>query len=299
MDLAALNMFIEVARRGSFAEVARERGVDPSSVSRTIAALEDALGIRLFQRTTRQVRLTEAGELYLKRVETLAQEIDVARDDALALSSGPRGTLRVTATVAFGICRLAPLLPAFRAAYPDLKVELVLADNNLDLVTERIDLAIRLAPGISGDLIGTKLMDTRYMICASPDYLRTAPAIETPRDLEHVSCVLYTLGDFRTRWRFRRAGEDLFDVPVQGQFYISNALAVRDSALRGLGPALLADWIASDAIRDGRLIRLFPDYDVTATNFATAAWLLYPSRSYLPSKVRVMIDFLKANTAAA
>ncbi|MBI4724405.1 MAG: LysR family transcriptional regulator, partial [Rhodomicrobium sp.] len=107
------------------------------------------------------------------------------------------------------------------------------------------------------------------------------------------SCLLYTFGDFRRRWRFRDANGTISEVPVHGEILISNSLALRESAVQGLGPALLADWLIDGQIRDGSLVDLFPSYSVAATSFDTAAWLLYPSRSYLPNKVRVMIDFLK------
>ena len=132
MDLGVLRIFIDVARRGGFSPVARDRDLDPSSVSRTIAVLEAELGVRLFQRTTRRLTLTEAGGLYFDRIEALVDHLDAARDDALAISTGPLGTLRLTASVAFCQACLMPLLPAFRQAFPALKLELLLSDANLD-----------------------------------------------------------------------------------------------------------------------------------------------------------------------
>lgn len=294
MDTELLHIFIEVAHRGSFAAVARERNVDPSSVSRAIALLEDGLGIRLFQRTTRRMELTEAGEIYLSRVEPLVQDLGVARDDALAVSSSPRGTLRLTASVAFGTCCLVPLLSRFRAMFPELQLELVLSDANLDLVAERIDLAIRLGPSVEADVVGVKLFDTRYRVCATPEYVRTNRPLRAPRDLSEVPCLLYTFPDYRTRWLFRGRRGKITEVPVTGQILMSNALALRESTCRGLGPALLADWLVRDELRSGALVDLFPLYRVSATNFETAAWLLYPSRALLPQKVRATIDFLRA-----
>lgn len=292
MDVESLRLFVEVARRGSFAAVARDRDADPSSVSRAVAALEVELGLRLFQRSTRRLALTEAGALYLARVEAVADEVERAREEALAVSTGPVGRLRLTASVAFGQRCLVPLVPEFRASFPALGVELLLTDANLDLVAERVDLAVRLGPPIEAEVVGTKLSDTRYRVCAAPAYLARAGSLRVPDDLREHRCLLFTLPEFRSRWLFRRGGE-VRAVPVSGDVIASSALALRDLALAGSGPALLADWLIGEDIGRGLLVDLFPRHQVTATSFDTAAWLLYPNRSFLPNKVRVAIDFLK------
>ncbi len=294
MDIASLHLCVEIARRGSFAAVARDRGLDPSSVSRTVAQLETQLGIRLFQRTTRRLTPTEAGDLFLSRVDGLIDELERARDEAATISARPTGTLRLTASVAFGHTCLVPLLPAFRRKYPSLRLELLLTDATLDLVAERVDLAIRLAPKLEGDVVGAKLMETRYRICASPTYVETAKPIRRPGDLRDHRCVLLDLPAFRSRWRFVAAdSKTVQEVPVDGDVVISNALAVRECALAGMGPVLLASWLVDDDLARGRLVDLFPAHRVAATDFDTAAWLVYPSRRYLPSKVRVTIDSLR------
>jgi DNA-binding transcriptional LysR family regulator len=296
MNADQLRLFVEVAHRGSFAAAARERDLDPSSVSRAVSSLEEELGVRLFQRTTRQMTLTEAGELYLRRMEELIQELDEAGEEVRTVSAGPAGTLRLTASVSFGTCCLVPLLPALRSAFPNLAFELILSDTNLDLIADRIDLAIRFGPNVTADVIGVKLFDTRYRVCAAPQYLKMTAPLKKPEDLKSLRCLLYTFGAFRTRWLFRDRKGLTTEVPVIGNILISNALALRESALQGLGPALLADWLIGDHLREGRLMDLFPDYDVTATNFETAAWLLYPSRAFLPNKVRAVTDFLKSKS---
>lgn len=295
MDFENLRIFVEVVRRGSFAKVARDRDMDPSSVSRAITLLEEELGTRLLQRSTRRMGLTEAGDLYFARVQALVDELDHARDEARTISSGPVGTLRLTASVGFGHQCVLPLLPAFRALYPALKLELLLTDANLDLVSERVDLAIRLAPSLDTSLIGFKLFNTRYRVCASPSYIAQAKPIRAPADLREHKCLLFALPEFRSRWLFRDQAGDVGVVPIDGEVVISGSLALRECARNGMGPALLANWLIDDDIAQGRLIDLFPNYRVTATDFETAAWLLYPSRTYLPNKVRVMIDFLKKN----
>jgi DNA-binding transcriptional LysR family regulator len=302
MDSATLKAFVEVARLGSFAHVARDLELDPSSVSRTVAALEQELGVRLFQRTTRKLSLTEAGDAYLARVSPLIDELEQAREEALALSKGmnnkAHGTLRITSSVAFGIIEIVPRLAEFRRLHPQLKVELLLNDANLNLINDRIDLAVRLGAQFEGEAVLTKLMRTRYRVCASPAYIASHGAPSTPADLARHRCLLLTLPEFRHEWHFKGSDGKVESVPVDGDIIISSPLALRSCALDGMGPVLLADWLANEAIEDGALIDLFPHLQVTATSFDTGVWLLYPTRSYLPLKVRLMVDYLKSQCGA-
>lgn len=293
MDTELLKMVALVAQHGSFAAAARVIGVDPSSVSRTVSGVEAALGLRLFQRTTRSLTITEEGEAYLRRVTPLLEELDAAREVATKALRTPSGTLKMTASVAFAHECIVPHLRAFHARFPEVSVELIPTDANLDIAANSIDLAIRLAAEPAGDLISTRLLQTRYVVCASPDYLAGRPQIRAPEDLADHECLRFALPEFRTRWRFRRRGREPFEVPVTGRTIIANALSLRRAALEGLGPVLLADWLVGNDIATGRLVDLFPDHDCTATEFDTGAWALYPSRSFLPRKVRVMIDFLR------
>lgn len=293
MNLDDLTLFAQAARLGSLAAVAQARGTDPSTVSRRLAALEGSLGVRLFQRTTRSLSLTEAGDLYLSRALPLVEELTRLGHEARAARSTPTGLLRLTASVTFGQAMILPLLPAFRAAYPDLRLECLFTDQNLDLIADRIDLAIRLAPAIEGDVVAARLMTTHYRVVAAPAYLASAPPLDRPQDLARHKLLLFTIRPFRTRWLFRDpAGTE--EVPVTGDILISPAGAILDAALAGLGVALLPNYLTDPLIADGRLTRLFPGHEVTATSFDTGAWAVYPSRSFLPAKTRAMIDFLSA-----
>jgi DNA-binding transcriptional LysR family regulator len=293
MDLADLEIFVAVARRGNFAAVAKERDLDPSSVSRSIAKLEGVLGLRLLQRTTRRVTLTEAGEIYLARIEPLVEELAGAQEAAAGTREAPRGTLRLTASVTFGQMRIVPLLAELRALYPDLKVECLFTDAILDLIAERVDLAIRLAPTIEGDLIAAKLVGIHWRVVASPGYVAWHSRLAQPADVGRHRCVLFNLRPYRTRWTFRNRAGRLEEVAIGGDIVLAPAGAIRDAALAGLGPALLPDWLIDEDISAGRLVDAFPNHAVTATAFDTAAWLVYPSRAFLPNKVRVVIDFLR------
>lgn len=297
MNLSDLTLLQDVARAGSFAAVAKARGVDPSQVSRAVAQIEDTLGLRLFQRTTRSLSPTEEGEAYLSRALPLVEELARLTTEVRTERAQPSGTLRLTASVTFGQRVIVPHLAAFRAQHPRVAIEAIFTDANLDLVADRIDLAIRLAPAVEGDVIAARLMDTRYRVVASPAYLARHPAPVQPQDLRDHRVLLFTLRPFRTRWLFRQ-GETVTEVPVAGDITLSPAGSLREAALAGLGPALLPDWLIDADLRAGTLIRLLPGHDVTATTFDTGAWAVYPSRSFLPAKVRAMIDFLRSALSA-
>ena len=298
MNTESLELLVEVAQLGSFAAVARKRDLDPSSVSRTISSLEEQLDLRLFQRTTRRLELTEAGEIYLKRIAPLLNEFEYALDEAHKVSKGPSGNLRITASVAFGQLCLLPHIPEFKNLFPDIKLELQLTDSVVDLVAGGIDLACRLAPKFDSELVGTRLFDTHYHICVSPDYFKSMPEISCPDDLEQHKCVVFTLPEYRSQWIFKDADLSLSRVQIKSDLSISSALALRECALSGMGPVLLADWLVEKDIAEGKLVSLLEQYQVTAEDFDTAAWLLYPSRNFLPNKTRVMIDFLKTKYPA-
>ena len=295
MDLSILHIFIEVMRRGSFAAVARDRNIDPSAVSRAISGLEAKLGIRLFQRTTRRLSPTEAGTAYFEHIESLVEELQHATDRATDLSRQLQGTIRVTASVSFGQTCIVPLLPKFGDLYADLTIELLLTDAVVDLLAERIDVAVRLGLLTDSTLIVQQLMRTTYSVCASPQYLQRYGHPQYPHEIEQHNCLLFPLVGFRSRWIFRDDKGETSEVPVQGRTIISNAIALQRCAISGMGLALLPTWLIDPDLRSGMLINVFPDYEVTATDFNTAAWLVYPSRAYVPLKVRAFIDFLKEN----
>ena len=293
MDTRLIETFLAVAHHGSFAAAARASNIDPSLVSRAVASLEDELGVRLFQRTTRRMTLTEAGEIYRERVAPLVDELGRAGDDARASGAGPGGTLRLSASVAFAHARLLPELAGFRERYPSIALELVLSDERLDLVAARVDLAVRLGATVEEGLVATRLIDTRYRVVASPAWLDRHGPLATPTELGGHEALLFTLPQFRDEWCFRDPDGAATHVAVRGGIAMSNALALHEGVRAGLGPALLADWLVGDDIASGRCVDLFPDHEVAARGFDTAAWLVYPSTRFVPGKVRVAIDFFK------
>jgi len=208
-------------------------------VSRIISGLEDEIGVRLFHRTTRTMSLTEEGENYLKRVELIFSELKQVTDEAQIASGKPKGVIRITSSVAFAEKKLIPLLLKFKQTYPDLKPELILTDENLDLTTNRIDLALRLAEGIEGDYVVSRLQTTKYHVCAAPSYLDQHSEVSQPNDLSKHECLVFSMPEFRSSWFFQDSSGNVDETEITPGIIISNALALRKAALAGLGPALL------------------------------------------------------------
>lgn len=295
MELENLRTFVEVMRRGSFAAVARDRNIDPSSVSRAVAKLEQELGVRLFNRTTRHLSPTEAALAYFDKVESLTDELEGAAHVAADAGEMARGTLRITAPVTFTQLNLVPLLPEFAQRFPLLSFDLVLTDNFLDLVEERIDLGVRLGRLAESSLIAHRLCDAAYVVCASPAYLKRKGRPKAPADLEHHECLRYRypMTGCGESWRFKEGGGPVLEVPIRGRVIATNGIALTQCAAAGMGILMLYRWNVAAELRSGALVDLFPQYHATPTEFDTAVWLLYPSRSYLPLKVRAFADFLK------
>ncbi|MBM3558523.1 MAG: LysR family transcriptional regulator [Alphaproteobacteria bacterium] len=293
MDTEILEIFVEAVRRGSFAAVARDRGVDPSSISRAIATLESDLGVRLLQRSTRRLAPTEAGMIYFERVESIVEELGRAR--ALAADAGkrPTGRLRVAAPVSFTQLNIVDLLPEFAAAYPDLSLDLVLTDATVDLVTERIDVALRMGPLADSLLVAHRLAPLVMCACASPAYLERRGRPARPSDLAGHDCLVLAMPGFGPRWRFRADDGSIEEVTVSARVTTSNDVALKRFALAGMGVCLQSRWTDGQELRTGELVDLFPQLEATVSSFDNAMWVIYPSRAYLPLKVWAFVDFLK------
>ena len=292
MNLEDLTLFIDVAEQGSFAAAARRNHIDPSVASRRVAHLEKQLGLRLFQRSTRKTVLTEVGRHYLARVQPVLDELKQAQRDAAQEQASPSGLLRITAPVSFGQVVLLPLIKEFEQVYPQIQMQLKLTDTVVDIIQENIDVAFRLS-NEGSELAGFRWCASRYHVVASPSYLKQAPPLQTPADLKQHRCLVFDLPRYKTRWLFRKATE-VESIRVDTQLSISSALALKEAALMNMGPTLLADWLVHEELAQGKLIDMFKDYQVTATDFDTGVWVLTPSREYPSQKVRLFIEFVKA-----
>ena len=297
MDLEQIRLFVAVYRANSFVEVARELEVAPSSISRAIGNLEKALGVRLFQRTTRVLKPTQAGDAYHQRIAPLLEALDQTHAELRDASLTPSGLLRVTASVSYGEIVLAPRLRAFRQQHPQIELELILSDGRIDLLSERIDLAIRHGQLKDSTLIARKLADVHYLLVAAPEYLSNRSTPTSPGDLKDHEIVAFSYEDYREAWRFRRK-KRAQTVSIQPVIRMTNAAAIRETVRHGLGIALLADWTVSGDIASGRLVRLMAEWEIQGKSSSSALWAVYPSRQYIPAKTRAFLDFLEDRKTA-
>ena len=290
-----LQALIAVARLGSFTKAAQRLGLSKAAVSQRVADLERHLDQQLMQRTTRSVRLNEAGLRLVEQAEPglalLSRSLSEARDAAGA----PRGLLRVTAPVALGRQHVAPALPAFFERYPALRIELDLSDRLVPLAQEGFDLAIRHTSAPPETHVAFKLCPSRALLTASPSYLARAGRPEHPAELAQHHCLPY-LRPGPAQWFFERgAGEQARErlrVPVQGPLRAGNSEVLREAALSGMGIALLPDFSARDAVRDGRLVELLPEWRAVGF-FGDAIYAIHPWSSHTPQGVRRLLEHLK------
>jgi DNA-binding transcriptional LysR family regulator len=298
MNLSELEWLTRAVHTGSFAAAARELNVDPSSISRAVAGLEADLGVRLFQRSTRKLGLTEAGAAFVTRLAPLLEEFQSARQAAVDAAGDVQGVLRLSVSNTFGLRRIVPLLPDFSQAYPLLKLEMVFSDAVMDLLAERIDVAVRLGSLRDSSLVALPLLRIRYRVVASPGWLeKQAKQPQVPNDMAQIPCLSFALPGFRDRWWFTELGANDRSsgvaVTVTPKALMTSGIALRECALAGMGPSLLPDWLIDRDIAAGRLVDIFPNHQVAASEAPSNAWLVYPSRSYVPAKVRAFVDFMQ------
>jgi len=290
--IKAMELFIYSSQAGSMSAAGRRFGLSPASVSRQITSLEDDLGVRLLNRTSRRLALTEAGQIYLNRAERVLQDLEEMRGEMRQLSARPYGTLRVQSRISLGTQYVAPLIPKFLERYPDLKVELKLVDSDLDLVEHTIDIAIRTGKQTDSSLIARRIGTNPRVVCASPTYLERHAAPRSPNDLHYHNCLTYFSELFPSVWRFRRPTEPPIEIRAKGNFTTNNAESLRLATIGGLGLALLPKWSIKDELATGRLATVLDSYDATATDFDTGIYAVYHSKRHLSVKTRLFIDHL-------
>ena len=290
--IKAMELFIYSSQAGSMSAAGRRFGLSPASVSRQITSLEDDLGVRLLNRTSRRLALTEAGQIYLNRAERVLQDLEEMRGEMRQLSARPYGTLRVQSRISLGTQYVAPLIPKFLERYPDLKVELKLVDSDLDLVEHTIDIAIRTGKQTDSSLIARRIGTNPRVVCASPTDLERHAAPRSPNDLHYHNCLTYFSELFPSVWRCRRPTEPPIEIRAKGNFTTNNAESLRLATFGGLGLALLPKWSIKDELATGRLATVLDSYDATATDFDTGIYAVYHSKRHLSVKTRLFIDHL-------
>ena len=281
-------MFIAVMETGTFARAAQRLGASSGQASKLISRLEADLGVRLLNRTTRSLSPTEAGQAYYARLRPLIDEFDTLVLDIRNISQSPRGRLRLTAPLTFGILELAPALNAFAVAYPDIELDVSFSDRVVDLLEEGFDMAVRVGRPDDSSLIIRKLCAVRIVVVCAPAYAERHGLPQAPEDLAGHHCIIDTNFREPQRWPFSdKAGKGRL-VGVQGRLRYSNAEACLLAAETGLGLACLPGFVAGEAIRSGRVVRVLQNFEPAPYD----VHVLYPHSRHLAAKVRLLVDFL-------
>lgn len=287
VKLDQLMVFLEVVERQSFAQVALERNLSPSSVSRMIQTLESQLGLQLFHRTTRSLHLTEEGELYHDSLKPILESLQGLHQRVQDSNEVLAGNLRITLPPGLAEQLVIPLLAEFTQAYPEISLELMITDKNLDLEREKIDIGIRVGRVNEPNWIAKPLTPVSMFLCAPPNL----PGIEHcqhPEQLKRFAVISFLT---QTHWQFSKERE-LVELKLTPKFKSSSVNAVHQMCLQGMGVALLPNWLVAQQLKSGDLVQLLADYELTLPDQMLDTWLIFPKQNYLPKKTRVMLDFL-------
>lgn len=291
-QLTALRVFHHAVELGSFVAAARHLDLSPAGVSKNISELEAHLGVRLLNRTTRRMSLTEPGARYFEQILPVLDNLAEADRSLGPLRRTPSGLLRVSAPLTVTLVRLSDAIVRFLDLYPEVSLDLQLEDRRVDIVKEGFDLAIRGSDQLEdSSLIARQLMTLHHVVCASPAYFKRNGRPETPGELSTHTCVQFTLSGHVNEWEFSHEGE-VIRVPINGRYKVSSGLAVREALIAGFGLSLTPRLYVEDAIADGRLVTVLDEWSPVKTPI----YAVYPSRRYVLPKVRAFVDFLVEET---
>lgn len=281
-----LEIFARVARTGNMSAAGREMGLSPAVVSKRISLLEERLGARLFQRTTRQLTLTETGDGYFKRVVDILSLVDEAEDFVSRRNTKPRGLLKVTAPTSFSRQHIAPYLKEFLNRFPDIELDFHLTDNFVDIIREGFDVAIRIGELQDSSLVARKIAPDNRVLCASPAYIKDNGRPKTVEDLAHHNCL--SAGAQET-WCLDGPDGEKHSLRVNGNIRSNSAEFIREALLAGLGLGLRSTWDIGPELKSGDLQVILPEYRGTSN---MAIYAVYPCREFMPAKVNTFIEYL-------
>jgi LysR family transcriptional regulator for bpeEF and oprC len=293
-DLRTLAIFVRVAERLSFVRAATDLGITQSGVSNAISRLEEQIGTRLLARTTRRVSLTDDGAAYFERCRQALAEIEEAELVLKDAQRKPSGNLRIDMPVSFGRLKVVPLLGAFQARYPDIKLRLTFNDRYIDLIEESVDVSVRFGVLHDSSLIARRLSSAQLSVVGSPRYFEKYGRPKRPQDLAAHNCVGFTFRETNLArdWRFAEAGGETTFTP-KGSMSFSDGAAVCDAVRCGYGLAQLQDFYTNAPIARGELVSVLDKFNPTPQPY----WLVYPQTRHLSAKVRVFVDFMVAQFA--
>jgi DNA-binding transcriptional LysR family regulator len=285
--LQAMRVFATVVESGSFSRAAEQLHLSATAASRHVADLEKHLGAQLLQRSTRRINLTGVGADYYDRCRTILADVEEAETLASTAESQPKGLLRISLSHSLGLAYIAPLIPEFCKRYPDLHLELSFADRTIDLVEEGIDMAIRITGNLKTGLVARKLAPTRIVCCASPGYLERHGTPQTPDDLRHHNCLIYSYARTAHTWTFLRDGKP-YDVPVKGTLDANSGEMSRIAAIAGLGIAPLPNFMICNELRSGSLVPILTDYPSPEIN----VYAVYMPGARRAARIKAMVEYL-------
>lgn len=294
--LSDMAIFVTVVEQGNFSKTAKKLGVTPSAVSRQISRLEDALGIKLLQRTTRQLALTESGTITFNYCKQMVESADQAINASRSATSTVSGLLRVAAPKSLANKVLKPLFVEFLKCYPDIQLHLKVSDRVLDPIHDGVDFLIHINDNPIEALVNVKLGHVKSLVCASPDFLSNHKLPSHPDDLKSLPCICLGENLADSRWRFSKHNQQT-TVQVAGSYLVNHSEMRRDAIEQGIGIGSLPDYIAEQGIKTGKLIALLEDWQLTG-NYQGYVCLQYVQSKYLPNKNRVFIDFMKQKLLA-
>ncbi|ABC28505.1 Transcriptional regulator [Hahella chejuensis KCTC 2396] len=293
--LDELKTFIKCCECGSFSAAGKTLLLSPSSVSRQIDSLETKLQTKLFQRTTRQLILSDEGRFLLERAEDILARLDDTVASLRQLHGEPEGRLRISVLETYGRLHISPLLPKFLALYPKVSVDIELENQMVDLYRDAVDIAIRIGPPEDSRLKAKKLTDGRMLLCASPDYVASFGPPQAPEDLARHNCLLISRGRRQVWWRFHK-GQEHRRVQVQGSLRSAGGTPLLESALQGVGITLLTQWSLQPYIDEGRLLPLLPQWRASLyPENGGEIYAAYIDNHYMRPAIRAFLDFLGAH----
>lgn len=288
-QLGAMRAFVRVVQTGSFSAAAREMNSGQANISKKVSALEAKLGVKLITRSSRELSLTEVGAHYLEKCIAILAELDEAESTARAQVATPSGLLRVTAPVALGRLLLAPHMNEFLATYPDIKIDLSLSDEHVDLIANGIDIAFRAKQLEDSSLVARHLFNNPMLLLATPEYLEAKGTPSHPNDLVDHNCLVYSMSKSLSNWSFYTEDRAL-NVNVSGNIRCDSGDVLLELALAHNGIVQLPIWMVNKELKEGKLIQLLQEY--AGINLPFHA--IYPQNRYVPLKVRCFVDFMKA-----
>jgi DNA-binding transcriptional LysR family regulator len=292
-QFASMRAFVKVVEAGSFVRGADKLGISTTSVSRLVAELEEHLGTRLLQRTTRKLHLTDAGQRYFDRATQLLSDLEEAESEVGSATTTPRGRLRISVGQTFGARQLSALFPRFQAMYPEVELEVFATDRRVDLIEEGFDLAVRMSLEVPPTYVARQLCTIRVVVCASPAYLHKHGTPRAPQDLAAHNCLTVTSGGFENRWSFTGADGDAQTVLVRGNYRSDSGDLLRAAALAGQGVVYLPTFILGEELARGELVPILREWSLPQID----ARVVYPTRRFVSAKVRAFTEFLQQEFA--